>query len=420
MVAALVALQLATRPGIQRLHRATFDGQRRSTSLVTELVASIVAVKAAAAEGALGRRWERSFLSSVESSRALLLRVNAVQLAINVVTAAGTTGVLYLAARAALAGELSVGAILAVSMYLQNLVRPTIGLSGLLSTLEEARVAAQKVEEVFAATPEEPPEVARVTHGARIRGKIRLDRVSFRYGADDPLVLKELSLTIYPGQVVAIVGRSGSGKSTLANLLAGHARPTGGRVFYDHYDASMLSRASLRRQIAYVQQGYALFAGTIASNVAFTTDVPDDAQIARAARDAHCQEFVERLPQRFEHTLAPRGLGLSGGQRQRLAIARALHQQPVILVLDEATSALDADAEAAVNENMARMTEGRTTLIVAHRVSTVRRADRILVVHDGEIVEDGDHRTLIARGGPYAELFEGQIDAEDEPSTRAG
>ena len=414
MVALLIVVQLVSRPTVKRLHRRVFDANRRSTSLIAEMFAAVTTVKAANAEPILRGRWEQTFLDSVRSGRQLELRINTTQALINVVSSIGSTGVLWYACVAALAGDLSVGAILAVTMYLNNMVRPTLTLSSLLSFYEETRVAFDKLEEVFDAEPEESPATALVTHSARIRGKVRLERVSFRYSSDDPLVLKDVSLTIYPGQTVAIVGRSGSGKTTLANVIAGYTKPSTGRVFLDHYDASMLSQSCLRRQIGYVQQNYSLFGGTIGSNVAYADDAPDPVEIQRAGKDAHCQEFVQKFPLKYEYKLAPRGVGLSGGQRQRLAIARVLYKNPNILVMDEALSALDADSENAINENMRRITEGRTTIIIAHRVSTVRQADRIIVVNNGEVVEDGDHRTLLGKGGFYAELFEGQFEGEEE------
>lgn len=414
MVVVLAGVQLSAGPAIKRLHRRVFDANRRATSLIAEMFAAVTTVKAANAEAILRGRWERSFMDSVKANRQLEDRINGTQAAINAVSGAGTTGVIWFACLAAAEGSISVGSILAISLYLQNMLGPTLGLSSLLSSFEETRVAFDKLEEVFEAEPEESPATALVTHSARLRGKIRLERVTFRYSKDDPVVLKEVSLTIYPGQVVAIVGRSGSGKSTLANIIAGNVKPTTGRVFLDHYDASMLSQACLRRQIGFVQQNYSLFGGTLESNIAYADDAPELVAVAQAASDAHCAEFIEQFPGKYGYTLAPRGVGLSGGQRQRLAIARVLYQAPSILIMDEALSALDADSEATINENMSRITEGRTTIIIAHRISTVRQADRIIVVDDGEIVEDGDHRTLIARGGFYANLFEGQYDADED------
>jgi subfamily B ATP-binding cassette protein HlyB/CyaB len=418
VVALLITVQVAGRAGLRRLHRQVFEADKKATSLLAETFAAITTVKASGAEDVLRGRWEQAFLDGVQARRRLELRTTAIQSSINLISGLGTSGVIWFACVAALEGQMSVGSILAVSMYLQAMLRPTASLSSLLSLFEETNVAFSKLEEVLDAEPEESPDEARVTHTTQLRGKVRLERVSFGYG-EGPRVLDDVSLTIYPNQTVAVVGRSGSGKTTLANLIAGNLAPTEGRIFYDHYDATMLSKACLRRQVGFVQQNFSLFGGSLASNVAFTDDAPDPARIEASAGLAHVKEFVERMPARYEYVLAPRGVGLSGGQRQRVAIARTLYRDSSILIMDEALSALDADSEAAINENMTAIAKGRTTIVIAHRLSTVRRADRIIVVEDGRVVEDGDHRTLIRRGGPYAELFEGQLSPDDTLEERA-
>ncbi len=413
VVALLIVIQVAGRAGLRRLHRQVFEADRTATSYIAETFAAITTVKASGAEDVLKARWERAFLEGVKARRRLELRTTAIQSSINLVSGLGTSGVIWFACLAALEGQMSVGSILAVSMYLQSMLRPTASLSSLLSMFEETNVAFGKLEEILEAEPEESPDQARVTHTTRLRGKVRLERVTFRYG-EGPLVLDDIELTIYPNQTVAIVGRSGSGKTTLANLIAGNILPSSGRIFYDHYDASMLSRACLRRQVGFVEQNFSLFGGSLSSNIAFTDDSPSASRIEQSSDLAHCKEFVSRLPQGHDYVLAPRGVGLSGGQRQRLAIARTLYREMPLLIMDEALSALDADSETAINDNMMQIAKGRTTLVIAHRLSTVRRADRIIVVEDGRIVEDGDHRTLIRRGGPYAELFEGQNSPDED------
>lgn len=413
MVVVLLGIQFAARKMLARLYAGSFEATRRATSLIAEMFAAITTVKASSAEEMLRARWESAFLAGVSARRRVALRINELQTSINVLSSGGTTLALWFACAAVLKGELSIGVIMAISMYLQAMLKPIQGLSNLLAQLEETGVAFDNLEEVLRARPEEGATRAMVTHSVQLRGKIRLDRVNFRYSPGTPLVLKDIDLTIYPNQVLAIVGKSGSGKSTLASMIAGYVQPSSGRIFYDHYDASMLSVACLRKQIGFVQQGYSLFSGTLADNIAFTDDAPDSERVARAAEAAYC-EYVSQFPQGFEHTLAARGLGLSGGQRQRLAIARAFYQEPNILIMDEAMSALDADSETAISENMKDITRGRTSIIIAHRISTVRHADRIIVIENGEIVEQGTHRTLLQRGGRYAELFEGQLDSEPQ------
>lgn len=238
----------------------------------------------------------------------------------------------------------------------------------------------------------------------RVEGGIRLDRASHRYpGADDD-ALHEIDLDIAPGETVALVGSSGSGKSTLLNLVLGFVRPTGGRLLLDGADMQTLDMRTARRFVSVVPQESVLFEGTIRENVAYGMPHADDARIAQALRDANALGFVEAQPDGWDTVVGERGARLSGGQRQRLAIARALVRDPRILLLDEATSALDPESEELVKEALGRLMRGRTTLVVAHRLSTIRQADRIVVLEHGRIVEQGNHAQLLEHDGRYAHL----------------
>jgi ATP-binding cassette subfamily B protein len=238
----------------------------------------------------------------------------------------------------------------------------------------------------------------------RVEGGIRLVRASHRYlGADDD-ALHEIDLDIAPGETVALVGSSGSGKSTLLNLVLGFVRPTGGRILLDGADMQTLDMRTARRFVSVVPQESVLFEGTIRENVAYGMPHADDARIIQALRDANALGFVEEQPHGWDTVVGERGARLSGGQRQRLAIARALVRDPRILLLDEATSALDPESEELVKEALGRLMRGRTTLVVAHRLSTIRQADRIVVLEHGRIVEQGNHAQLLERDGRYAHL----------------
>lgn len=409
LVIVLVILQLAMRKPLRRLYELAFEAGRRNRSVTAEMFGAITAVKASGAEPVLRRRFEETAVAGLEARRRLGMRVASTQALMNVTSTLGTAGVLWFVCLAALEGRLSVGSILASSMYLQSILAPVRRLSSLLAEAEEVRVASAKLDEVLTAPSEEDPARARVTHAVRLRGKLRLEHVSFRYGPDRPLVLRDISLTIYPGQRVAVVGRSGSGKSTLVNLLAGLYRPVSGRIYYDDHDSAMVGLSALRRQIGFVRQDFQLFAGTIGENIAHGDDAPDRERIERAARLSYADEFVTGLPRGYEHFLPAGGVGLSGGQKQRIAIARVIYGDPKILIMDEALSALDAESESAINGNMSDISAGRTTIIVAHRLSTVMRADRIIVIDAGAVVEEGDHDSLLRRRGLYSELFEGQL-----------
>jgi ATP-binding cassette subfamily B protein len=245
---------------------------------------------------------------------------------------------------------------------------------------------------------------------AKLDGAIRFDGVRFSYASDDEQpVLADIDLQIEPGETIAIVGRSGSGKSTLMKLILGLYGPTRGRVAIDGHDLRSLSHATLRRRIGVVPQDVFLFSGTIRDNIASgDPDVPLD-RIVGAARLAGAHDFICEFGTGYDTKVGERGMSLSGGQRQRVALARALLHEPDILLLDEATSSLDNVSERAIQRNLQGVTRDRTTVIIAHRLSTVRHADRILVMDEGQIVEQGTHEQLIRRGGLYATLVGEQL-----------
>ncbi|MCS7032236.1 MAG: ATP-binding cassette domain-containing protein, partial [Gloeomargarita sp. SKYG116] len=222
-------------------------------------------------------------------------------------------------------------------------------------------------------------------------------------------VLREVELRIWPGETVALVGPSGAGKSTLVHLLPRFFDPQAGRILIDGVDIRTVTLASLRRQIGIVPQDTLLFSGTVAQNIALGRTDWELAQVEWAARVANAHEFITRLPQGYHTWVGERGVNLSGGQRQRIAIARAVLLDPKILILDEATSALDAESEALVQEALERLMQNRTVLIIAHRLSTARRADRIVVLEQGQIVETGTHEELLRQGGRYAQFYSQQF-----------
>jgi subfamily B ATP-binding cassette protein MsbA len=242
-------------------------------------------------------------------------------------------------------------------------------------------------------------------------GRIAFEDVSFRYhaGADGPWALREVTLRLAPGEVVALVGPSGAGKTTLASLLPRFWDATSGRILLDGHDVRSLKLAELRRAIGLVPQEPALFSGTIRENIAYARPEAPVEQVEAAARAAHAHEFIERLPNGYDTLVGERGVKLSGGQRQRIAIARAILKDPAVLILDEATSSLDTESERLVEDALERLLVGRTTLIIAHRLSTVRRADRLVVLDHGRIVEQGSHTALLALGGLYARLYQQQF-----------
>jgi subfamily B ATP-binding cassette protein MsbA len=287
------------------------------------------------------------------------------------------------------------------------LMPPLKRLTSVNSSLQRGIAAA---ESIFALldTESEPDTGTRTL--ARARGDIQFNDVSFEYRAENAQVLKHINFAVKPGETLAIVGRSGSGKSTLVNLLPRLYNPTSGIISLDGFPLAEYRLADLRRQVAVVGQEVILFNDTVARNIAYGTDQePDMADVEQAAIMANAYDFIMGLPQGFETPVGEKGSLLSGGQRQRIAIARALLKDAPILILDEATSALDTESERAIQVALDTLMQGRTTLVIAHRLSTVENADRILVMDQGRVIEYGRHEELMAREGHYAALYRMQF-----------
>ena len=290
---------------------------------------------------------------------------------------------------------------------LLSLLSPVKSLSEMGGTMAAGMGAADRVWQVL----DTPPSIADAP-GARalppLADAIRFEHVSFAYSPDRP-VLHDVDFTVQRGEVVALVGTSGAGKSTTLDLLARFHDPVSGRVTMDGNDLRGITLASLRRQLGVVTQETILFHDTVLANIAFGLDRVDDAAVEAAARAAHAHDFVSRLPQGYDTVIGDRGVLLSGGERQRIAIARALLRNPPVLLLDEATSALDTESERLVQDALERLMHDRTVLVIAHRLSTVQHADRILVFEGGRIVEQGRHDELLAKGGAYRRLHDMQF-----------
>jgi ATP-binding cassette subfamily B protein len=274
--------------------------------------------------------------------------------------------------------------------------------------VQQARVLLDRLAE-FVDQPPEQPEDEGIQPG-RITGQVRLDRVTFRHpGSGDRPVLEDVSVQASPGQTIAVVGRSGAGKSTLLQLLTSMLQPESGTISCDGIDLAEIDRRAYRRQLGVVLQDSHLFDGTIAENIALGDDRVDLDRVTRAAQVATADDFVRRLPLGYDTRVGERGIRLSGGERQRICVARALYRDPVLLLLDEATSALDAESEQALQTSLRSALVDRTVFVVAHRLSTVRDADEILVLEQGRVVERGTHAELLERRGIYFELAANQL-----------
>ena len=304
-------------------------------------------------------------------------------------------------------GKLTAGTLVAFLFYALFVAAAVGTLASLFGNFQEAIGAASRVFDLLDAEPtvREPEHPRRFTEP--VRGAVTLEAVAFRYQPDLPDVVQDISLDIAPGEVVALVGRSGAGKTTIASLLPRFWDVTAGRITLDGIDIRELSLDTLRGAIGIVPQEPVLFSGSIRENIAYARPDASDADVLRAAQAAHAWEFIERLPEQWSTRVGERGVKLSGGQRQRIAIARVFLKDPAVVILDEATSSLDTESERYVEQALEQLLQGRTTLLIAHRLSTVRRADRVVVLDQGRIVETGSHDELLQReNGLFARLHQ--------------
>ncbi len=342
---------------------------------------------------------EQSFQSELAANRLQSIFQSAMMTAVFSAFAA----VLWFGGREVLSGRLTPGGLISFLFYLTILTGPLQSLSGIYTSFQRAAGGAARVFEVL----DTPPAVVDAPHAATLpspRGLVEVRDLWFHYVPEAP-VLRGVSLTARPGETVAIVGPSGAGKTTLVSLLPRFYEATGGEILVDGHPITGVTMESLRRAMAMVPQEATLFGGTVRQNIAYGRADAGDHEIERAARVANAHDFIRALPGGYDAVIGDRGVKLSGGQRQRVAIARAVLKDPCILLLDEATSSLDNESEALVQEALERLMQGRTTLVIAHRLTTIVNADRIVVLNDGQVVEEGSHSQLMACDGLYHRLY---------------
>ncbi|MCL1077777.1 type I secretion system permease/ATPase [Parashewanella spongiae] len=377
-------------------------------AFLTESITGMETLKSMAVEPQMRQRWEEQLAGYVKASfRSVVLGIfggQSVQLVSRIVSAI----LLWKGAQLVINGDLTVGQLIAFNMLSGQVAAPILRLAQLWQDFQQFRISLDRLGDVLN-VPQEPQQSLNRPTLPPIRGKIQFDDVHFRYSPTAQKVLQGVNLEIGAGQIIGVVGRSGSGKSTLTKLIQRLYIPEQGRVMIDGNDLALLDPAWLRRQVGVVLQENILFNRSIKDNIALTDPTLSMERIIAVAQMAGAHEFILKLPQGYDTLLGERGAGLSGGQRQRIAIARALVTNPRVLIFDEATSALDYESERAIQDNMQSICRGRTVIIIAHRLSTVRHCDRILTVEEGVIIEDGSHDELLESKGRYAMLWSAQI-----------
>jgi len=397
---------------IKKASRAVRKKEGEIVSVIEEVLGSIRVVKAFAREDYELRRLEEESLEGVEISlRARGLKAKLTPI-VQIIVAVGTCLVLWFGTRMVLSTTLSAGSLIVFILYLGKMYKPMQELSKMTDAYSKAAVGYERIQEVLQ-TDKEVKDLPRSRPAPRFRGQIEFEHVHFYYTQDTP-ILKDVSFKVEAGQVAALVGPTGAGKTTIISLIPRFYNPISGTVKIDGTDIKEFRQKSLRQQISFVLQETVLFHAPVWQNIAYGKPEATRAEILKAAELANASEFIEKLPDGYNTVLGERGMTLSGGQRQRIAIARAIIRNTPILILDEPTSDLDASSEKLVFEALDRLMEGKTTIVIAHRLSTVRKADVIFVVKDGDIVETGKHDDLLQRGGLYSELYRLQYGEQSE------
>jgi ATP-binding cassette subfamily B protein len=386
------------------------ESQGKYSSHQIDAIKGIEAVKAASAEGVFRDMMLNEFLSvsrKIFRSSFIVMSYDSVLQSIGMLS---TAVFLWVGANQVMAGNLSIGGFVAFSSLTALAYAGILRTLGVWDNLQFAQVLLNRLNDIFEQEPEQGRDRSKLVPVHSLEGRIQLRGVSFKYGGPEaPNILTNITLDIPPGRMVAFVGRSGCGKTTLVKLIAGLLEPSEGTILFDNTDLRRLNYRDVRRHIGMVLQENHIFNESIARNIAFGDADPDLDRVLAAAQTAAAHDFIMRLPLGYETRIGESGLALSGGQKQRIAIARALYNNPPILIFDEATSALDTESERAIQDNIGRLTKGRTTIVIAHRLSTIREADSIVVLEKGMIAEQGNHDELMEQRGLYFYLSSQQL-----------
>ncbi len=411
LIVPIAILTVAVTPRIKNYARRGFESSTDAEAVLMETVSGAETIKAMGVERPMRLKWEQRYAKALDVQYRAQRFELLVGMASQLLNATATITILWVGANLVLSQQLTIGQLIAFNMLMGSVMSPLMGLIRMWDELHEAGVAMERLGDVLDIEPEQKPK----TLSSRImlpdlQGELQFENVYFRYGGNETAyVLENVSFTVKAGELVAVVGQSGSGKTTLAKLMVGFYPPTDGKIYVDGYDLSLVDKEYYRAQIGYVMQNNLLFSGTVAENIAMGQQNPDRRRVVEVAKLADAHGFISNMPLTYEQIVGERGIGLSGGQMQRLCIARALYHDPRVLIFDEATSALDTQSESNIMRNMQDVVRGRTAIVIAHRLSTVINADKILVLYNGNIVEEGPHQELVDRRGMYFQLVQKQI-----------
>jgi ATP-binding cassette subfamily B protein len=397
---------------VQRRSRAAQDRLADASAYAAEAVGAVRTMQAFGMERATAQRFSEAAEEAYAAARASTAARAWLTGAVIFLISASIVAILWWGAQDVLAGRMTSGRLSQFVLYAVFAASSLGQLSEVYGELSAAAGAAERLGEILGAEPTITAPASPVALAGRDAGTLALENVRFSYPGRDSQSLQGVAFRVEAGERVALVGPSGAGKSTVLQLLLRFYDPQAGRILIDGHDLRALDPAELRRRMALVPQEPVIFMGTVADNIRYGRPEASDPEIHRAAALASAAAFIEAMPEGYATQIGERGVTLSGGQRQRIAIARAILKDAPLLLLDEATSALDAESERAVQEALDRLMRDRTTLVIAHRLATVRSADRILVMEAGRIVEEGSHDVLVRRGGLYARLAALQFDAK--------
>jgi subfamily B ATP-binding cassette protein HlyB/CyaB len=396
-------LSLIFTPLLQKRLKTKFERAAENQAFLVETIGGIHTAKSLAIESILAKRWDEQTARCLNAGFKALAIGNFASSGVTLISKLTTVAILYFGAKQVITGDISVGQLVAFNMLANHVAAPIMRVAQLWTEFQQVSISISRLGDIMN-TPTE-----NVGGGQTIEflsGAIKFENVSFRYTINTPLVVTNFNLEIAPGEIVGIVGRSGSGKSTLSGLLQKLLVPTAGAITVDGHNLALVSALAVRRHVGVVMQESVLFSGTIRDNICAAAPGCPFEKIVEAAKLAGAHDFITKLPMGYETYVGENGATLSGGQRQRIAIARTLLPNPRVLIFDEATSALDYESESIIQKNLKNISQGRTVLIIAHRLATVKKSDRIIVIDEGRLAEEGSHQELLSiENGHYSSLY---------------